>query len=326
MLRVCAEALEAGGADVASFLAGLSVARSTLDDVDARVPIEADLALWGAAPLLSGDEHFGLHSGERLNPEAFDVLGYTLGSSATVGEAFRRLVRYNRLLHDAAEVDLVVGAKGARIEFRLTPGGTPRHQAEFSFAVFVSFCRNATGVDVAPLRVEFSHPAPADLSEHERIFRAPLLFGRPGNALVLAPYVLELPLLGRNPGLGAVLERQMNDLLAELPSGETLVERVKRLIAAELAGGEPTAEVVARKLRATPRTLHRWLRAEGTSYREILEGLRRELALRYLAEDHLAIGEAAFLLGFSEASAFHRSFKRWTGKTPAQYRTGASSR
>ena len=234
-------------------------------------------------------------------------------------------MRYNRLLHDVAALDLVVGAEEARMEFRLTPGGTPRQQAEFSFTVFLSFCRNATGVDMAPLRVEFSPPPPAT-SRSTSGSSAPLLFGRPGNALVLAPHVLELPLLGGNPGLGAVLERQMNDRLAELPSGETLVERVKRLIAAELGGGEPTAEVVARKMRATPRTLHRWLRAEGTSYREILEGLRRELALRYLSEDNLAIGEAAFLLGFSEASAFHRSFKRWTGKTPAQYRAGASSR
>jgi AraC-like DNA-binding protein len=79
-------------------------------------------------------------------------------------------------------------------------------------------------------------------------------------------------------------------------------------------------------MRATPRTLHLWLAAEGTSYREILEGLRRTLAVRYLAVDGLAIGETAYLLGFSEASAFHRSFKRWTGTTPAQYRARDSAR
>lgn len=112
----------------------------------------------------------------------------------------------------------------------------------------------------------------------------------------------------------------MGELLAELPPAESVVDRVKRLIVAELCGGEPTAEVIARKMRATPRTLQRWLTARGTSYREILDGLRRDLALRYVTEDRLAISEAAYLLGFSEASAFHRSFKRWTGRTPAQYR------
>jgi AraC-like DNA-binding protein len=326
MVRICAEALERKGIDVASFLKGLSVERSSLDDVDGRVPVDVDLALWGAAPLLSRDDDFGLHAAEQLRPAAFDVLSYTLSSSGSVGEAFRRLVRYNRVLHDVAQMDLVVGPEEARIDFSLTPEGTPRQQAEFSFTVFLSFCRKATGVDVTPLRVEFSHHAPADISEHRRIFRAPLVFEKARNALVLPPPVLDLPLLGANPGLSAVLARQLEDLLADLPSGETLLARVKRLIAAELCGGEPTAEVVARRMRATPRTLHRWLSAEGTSYREILNGLRRDLALRYLTEDRLAIGEAAYLLGFSDTSAFHRSFRRWTGQTPAQYRASGGTR
>jgi len=326
MLRICAEALERKGVDVASFLKGLSVERSALDDVDGRVPIDVDLALWGAAPLLSGDEDFGLHAAEQLRPGAFDVLSYTLSASGSVGEAFRRLVRYNRVLHDVAQMELVVEPEEARIEFSLTPEGTPRHQAEFSFTVFLSFCRNATGVDVTPLRVEFSHQAPPYTSEHKRIFRAPLVFGKTLNALALPAPVLEMRLLGANPGLSAVLARQLEETLVDLPSGETVLARVKRLIAAELCGGEPTAEVVARRMRATPRTLHRWLRAEGTSYREILNALRRDLALRYLAQDGMAIGEAAYLLGFSDTSAFHRSFKRWTGQTPAQYRTSGSTR
>jgi AraC-like DNA-binding protein len=327
MPRICAEALEARGVDVTSFLEGLSVPRSTLYDVDGRVPVEVDLALWAAAPLLSGDECFGLHAAEHLSPEgAFDVLGYTLHASASVGDAFRRLVRYNRLLHDVAELDLQAGPEEARVVFCLTAEGTPRQQAEFSLAVFVNFCRNATGVDVIPVRIEFSHAAPRDLSEQARVFRCPLLFDKARNALVLPLGVLELPLLGTNPGLCAVLERQLDELVADLPTGESVVERVKRLIAAELCGGEPTAEVVARRMRATPRTLHRWLSAEGTSYREILEGLRRTLAVRYLAEERLAIGETAYLLGFSDASAFHRSFKRWTGQTPAQYRAGDAAR
>ena len=324
MLRVCAEALEAMGVDVTSFLDGVGVPRATLDDVDGRVPVAVDLALWGEAARLSGDECFGLHAAEKLRPGAFDVLSYTLRSSANVGEAFRRLVRYNRLLHDLVELHLRVERDEARLEFCLLPEGTPRQQAEFSLAVFLHFCRNNTDVDVTPLRVEFSHASPVDLSEHRRLFRAPLLFDRPRAALVLPLRALELPLHGANPGLCGVLDKQVGDLLSALPATETLVHRVKRLIVGELTGGEPTTEVVARKMRATPRTLHRWLSAEGTSYREILDGLRRDLALRYLTEDRLAIGEAAYLLGFSEASAFHRSFKRWTGKTPAQYRAVAS--
>jgi AraC-like DNA-binding protein len=323
MARVCAEALEGMGVDVASFLQGLGVSRASLEDVDGRVPVAVDLALWGEAARLSGDEDFGLHAAEKLRPGAFDVLSYTLRSSDNVGQAFRRLVRYNRLLHDLVELNLRVEREEARLEFRLLPEGTPRQQAEFSLGVFLYFCRNNTDVHVTALRVEFSRVAPRAVAEHRRIFRAPLFFDRPRSGLVLPLRTLELPLHGANPGLCSVLEKQVSELVSSLPATETVIDRVRRLIAGELSGGEPTSEVVARKMRTTPRTLHRWLTAEGTSYREILDVLRRDLALRYLTEERLAIGEAAYLLGFSEASAFHRSFKRWTGKTPAQYRAAS---
>src|SRR5262245_29264316 len=121
MLRVCALALEAMRVDVASFLQGLGVTRAALDDVDGRVPVAVDLALWGEAASLSRDDCFGLHAAEQLRPGAFDVLSYIMRSSANVGEAFRRLVRYNRLLHDLVELYLRVEQSEARLEFCLLP-------------------------------------------------------------------------------------------------------------------------------------------------------------------------------------------------------------
>lgn len=277
----------------------------------------------GGAWRLSGDECFGLHAAERVRPGAFDVLGYTLHSSATLGGAFERLVRYNHLLHDLADLRLTVNGGEARLSLRLLPEGTPRQQAEFSLAVFLLFSRQATGTNVVPRVVEFSHAAPADLSEHRRIFQSPIRFARPATTLVLPRQALDLPLLQADPGLCAVLERQLRELLARLPAGESVLDRVRRLITTELCGGDPSVESVARRMHISPRTLHRRLRDAETSYRAVVDDLRQDLAVRYLAEDRLAIAEAAYLLGFSEASAFHRSFKRWTGRTPADYRREA---
>jgi AraC-like DNA-binding protein len=323
MPRLAVEALASMGADVAALLESLGVERSQLDDVDGRLPISVDLALWAGARRLSGDECFGLHAAEKVRPGAFDVLGYTLRSSATLGAAFERLVRYNQLLHDVADLRLTLRPSEAWLSLRLLPEGTPRQQAEFSLAVFLLFSRQATGVNVVPRAVEFAHPAPADLSEHRRIFQASLRFARPDTVLILPRQVLDLPLLQADPGLCAVLERQLHELLSRLPPGESVLDRVRRLVAAELCGGDPSVESVARRMHMSPRTLHRRLREAETSYRAVVDGLRQDLALRYLAEDRLAIAEAAYLLGFSEASAFHRSFKRWTGRTPADYRRGA---
>jgi len=301
-------------------LATFGVERAALDDVDARLPASVDVALWAEAPRLSGDDCFGLHAAERVRPGAFDVLGYTLRLSPTVGGAFQRLVRYHRLLHDQSEMRLRVHGREARLSFQLFPEGTPRQQAEFSLAVFLLFVRQATGEDVIPRVAEFSHVEPADVSEHRRIFRAPLRFRRPRPVLVLPRPALDLPLLQADLGLLALLEKQVGALMMRLPPGEGLLDRVRRVVAEQLCGGDPTVERVAREMGTSPRTLHRRMQEAGTSFRMVVDGLRQDLARRYLGDQHLAIAEAAYLLGFSEASAFHRSFKRWTGQTPSEYR------
>jgi AraC-like DNA-binding protein len=320
MPRLVVEALEAVGADVGGLLTAFGLERAALENVDARLPASLDLALWAEAPRLSGDECFGLHAAERVRPGSFDILGYTLRTSPTIGGAFERLVRYNRLLHDQSEMRLTAQGEDARLSFQLFPEGTPRQQAEFSLAVFLLFTREASGFDVVPHAVEFSHAKPKDVSEHRRIFRGPLHFRRPRPALVLSRSVLDLPLGQADPALLTVLEKRLHELISRLPPGEGLMERIRRLIAAQLCGGDPKVERIGRELGMSPRTLHRRLREAGTSFREVIDGLRQDLAVRYLAEERLAISEVAYLLGFSEASAFHRSFKRWTSQTPADYR------
>jgi AraC-like DNA-binding protein len=320
MPRLVVEALDAVGADVGGFLTAFGLDRAALEDVDARLPASFDLALWAEAPRLSGDECFGLHAAEQVRPGSFDVLGYTLRTSPTIGGAFERLVRYNRLLHDQSEMGLTAHGEEARLSFQLFPEGTPRQQAEFSLAVFLLFARQATGFDVVPLAVDFSHAEPQDVSEHRRIFRAPLRFRRPRPALVLSRSVLDLPLAQADPGLLTVLEKRVRELISRLAPGEGLLERIRRLVMGELSGGDPKVARLARELGMSARTLHRRLREAGTSFREVVDGLRQDLAVRYLAEERLAIAEVAYLLGFSEASAFHRSFKRWTSRTPADYR------
>ena len=322
--RILVLALEERGVDVSAFLARLGIERSLLDNPDARLPTDADDLLWTAAPALARDDHIGLHLGERLPTTAFDLISYTMRSSPTLGDAFERLARYTKLLRDQATIAVVTRGDDARISFALGPEGTPRQQGEFTLAVFVQFCRQGTKTDVVPRAVEFSHTAPRDVSEHERIFRAPLAFGQPETALVLPRTALALPLAHADAGLLSLLERQIHELVERLPQGESVADRARRLIAEELSGGDPNVDTVARHLRMSPRTLHRRLKEGGTSFRLLLDALRHDMAARYLAEDHLPIAEAAFLLGFSEASAFHRSFKRWTGKTPAEFRKAAA--
>jgi AraC-like DNA-binding protein len=118
----------------------------------------------------------------------------------------------------------------------------------------------------------------------------------------------------------------MGELLERVPESTSFGARVRQLVAKELSTSPPDATAVARKLRMSRRTLQRLLRVEGTTFTELVDALRCDLATRYLREPAVAIAEVAFLLGFSEASAFHRAFRRWQGTTPAAYRAKCDAR
>ena len=117
-----------------------------------------------------------------------------------------------------------------------------------------------------------------------------------------------------------ILDRYAAALLAKLPKPESFIECVTQLIAEELHKSEPGIEAISSRLGYAPRTLQRKLKEVGTSYQELLDKTRSQFAIQYLQEEQIAISEIACLLGFSEASAFHRAFKRWTGLSPGEFR------
>jgi AraC-like DNA-binding protein len=195
-----------------------------------------------------------------------------------------------------------------------------RQTAEFMLATLTHAARVETGRrDLDPVLVEFASPRPRSIADHRWFFRAPLQFGRPRNALVFMRAALDLPLRKAEPELREVLERRVRDVIARLPPMDSLAGRARFRLREALDHGRPTAASVGRQLGLSERSLHRRLRDEGTTLRRLLDGLRLDLAERYLREG-VSINETAFLLGYSEASAFQRAFRRWTGSTPAAYR------
>ena len=140
------------------------------------------------------------------------------------------------------------------------------------------------------------------------------------NALVLPTILLDTPCAKADPGLLAILDRHAAELLARIPSPNSLADRVRSILIRELRGGDPSASLVAARLKMSVRTLHRGLLTEGMRFGEIFDQLRHELAIRHLRDRRIALAEVAFLLGFSELSSFYRAFKRWTKTTPADYR------
>jgi AraC-like DNA-binding protein len=309
------------GQDANSLLRGLDLDSSLLRDPEARLPHKAAIRLWQACADLTKDPNLGLHIAEAIRPGEFGALEYALRTSANLGEAFRRLSRYHRLLHDAAQVELEVNRDHAILSHRLPlPGGAPRQVSEFILAAWLLTSRQATGADCTPLQVCFPHAVPEDTVEHYRVFGCSMKFGHRRSELVFARKILDLPLLKADPILQGIIEAQVAVLLAKLPKAEAIMDSLRRLLAEDLSNGEASLESLAPRLHMSARTLHRRLEQEGTNFRRVLAEVRHELAVQHLLERRMAIGEIAFLLGFSEVSAFHRAFKRWTGCTPREYR------
>jgi AraC-like DNA-binding protein len=311
------------GVDPAPLLADVGLDASAVADPAARLPHGAVIRLWVAAEAATVPT-LGLRIAEALELTQFDVQMYAVFNAPDLRAGLAAMVRYHRLNHDAAQLSVTESPDGAVFRHTL-PGGhrLPRAAAQFVAAIPVLGLRQATGVEVPIRAVRLQHDPPDDLAEYERVFAAPVIFGAEHNEIEFPAEALALPHRGADPALGAILARHGQALLDALPRVHSLVDRVRTLLTEELQGGNPSAEHLAACLKMSPRTLARRLAAEGTAHREVLDELRKDLAQRYFSDPDLSVGEVAFLLGFSEPSAFHRAFKRWTGTTPGRYRSGA---
>lgn len=313
----------AHGIKAGSLYEAVNLDPSVLHDPDNRISFAQLVALYEKAAELTGDDNFGLHLGQSINPTAFDVVGYCALNSPTLGAAFTRVARYHSIWTDGALFTFATANDTSAIVYRYadTSIGEHRQDAEMTIATVVTLCRNIASRDFAPASVEFQHNAPRDTSEHAQLFRCPVEFGAPANKLTFATSFLSLPIAKADASLCAVLDRHAEEMLTKFPPRDSLTDQVRSIITGELRGGDPSLERVADQLNLTPRTLQRKLQELSTSHNEILDHMRRQLAMRYLREHEMAICEVAYLLGFSEASSFHRAFKRWTGVTPKEFRT-----
>jgi len=302
----------------------LSYEGVNLDDSDARVPHRLAIMLLQAAVRGTGDEALGLHAAERLVPGDFGVLEYATSNSSTYGEAIATANRFLRLVHDVAEFTLDTDGTTAIWRCHLPPPlAQPPAAAEYFVGIFVVLGRRYADPDELGGTVLFAHPPPRDPREHLRILGDRVRFDQPQNAVILPASALARPILRSDPALKAVLERVADDMLRRLPKADSLTAHVRKLLAAELRAGDPRIEHLAKMLHTTPRTLRRRLDAIGTSHRQILDELRKELAFQYLSERALAVSEVAFLLGYSTPSPFHKAFKRWAGISASEYRKRA---
>jgi AraC-like DNA-binding protein len=311
----------ARGLSIPALLAAVGLSQEQLTDGEALLPLSVHLALWQQAAEMSGDDRFGLHMSESVPRGVFGLREYIIRNSPNLEAALRSLIRYQGLLIPNILRLLYEGAT-VRVEHALPRGSGPvtRHAGEFVIANMVRQIQGLVRMPVRPQEIWFLEPAPADLSEYARIFSCPVYFERPVNAFVLDRALLSLEVQGADAALAEILTRQADAVLARAGNPEGLVEKVQRVICTEMKGEAPALSRVARQLGLSPRNLQRRLQEEGTSFHKLLDQTCHEIAVHQIQKQRLPASEVAFLLGYSEVSAFHRAFRRWTGMSTAQFR------
>ncbi len=314
----------AHGLDPAALLETVGLDSEQLEDPEGRITREQWTDVWRALEDGLGDHVLPLHIAETLPFGAFDVMDYLAITSATVGAAFERVVRHFRLIHDQMRPSLTVHDDVAVYRHELIDDrvGAARYSAEFTIACMLQRFRRGSGQQFPIREVRFRHACPGDPAEYERILGGRVRFEQPHDELVLPREVLQLRLLRADPLLNEVLARHAEQLMRTLPEEATLSEIVRREIDELLVDGDPGVETVARRLGMSARTLQRRLKDEDATFGELLDETRRETAIRLLEDAAMPISEVSFLLGFSDPSAFHRAFRRWTGVTPGDVRRG----
>jgi AraC-like DNA-binding protein len=312
----------AGSVRLPAFAAGID-----LNSWDERVPHGVVIALLERAIDVTGDTDLGLHAVEAFNSEDFDVLDYAIASCETVGDAISTVNRYLRLLHDAAQLELDVEGEIAVWSFGVS-GDLPWYPqcSDFVAGLLLYALRRAAGAQLGLREVRLRHPAPAQVSEYTRVFRAPVRFGAAEDALVFDSSTLGTRVETYDPALCRVMRQHAEMLMQRLPPAPRFRDQVQALIRSQLESGQLNLEQVAKRLGVSERTLRRRLEHEETSYLELLEDVRCELALRWLSRSNRPIGEIAFVLGFSRTPSFYKAFRRWTGMTPARYRAAQTEK
>jgi AraC-like DNA-binding protein len=316
-----ARGLQTYGIDPVPILEQAKIDPARITDPNVRFPTKRIMQLWELSVAATGDPCIGLRVAEQFQPAVLHGLGLAWLSSDTLRDAFRRLVRYSRFIDALVDVsiedtntttDLVI--RGLEIGPQMV-----YEDGDAGMAILVRLSRLIAGSSINPVRVMMQRPGPACPEQFDTFFAAPIEYDAPEYRLCFDRELVDRPLETAHPELARMNDQTVVDYLARFDRA-SITMQVRSKIIEQLPEGVPKLEDLAGTLHVSLRSLQRRLNSEQTSFKNLLDNTRQTLAIQYIRESHRSLGEITYLLGFSEPSNFNRAFKRWTGKTPSEYR------
>jgi AraC-like DNA-binding protein len=275
------------------------------------------------------DSAFGLHLAAKTDPRDAGILFFVASGAKNFGEALALFERYLRIVNEAVRLKLRKTAEGlaVEVEFIDLPRHVVRQNAEFGISLILKALREMAGRNVRPISATFAHARNSDLRDFERFYGCTVEFGRAASEgtssdlLEFSNEVLAIPLVTADAKLLEALQ-PFCDMAAKerRTTAGTLRATVEKEAERLLPHGNATAQTMAKTFAMSVRTLSRKLADEGTTYAEVIDQLRRSLALQYLKDKGMSLSQIAWLLGYEGSTSFNHAFKRWTGRSPSAAR------
>lgn len=316
-----AQALRLRGLDAQEVIEAQGIDVADVTNPDSRIFVSTFLSLFKTSVELTEDEAFGLFAAEQLQPQMLHGLGFAWLASDSIYDGLKRTVRFSRFLATFADFRLEEEGDYVHMYLRRTEdlGALIPQARDFTVAMLARMCRLTLGQFISPVSVELERSTPLDPDKWEYSLSCHVVFECETTRITWSLADITEPLSTGNPALA-----QINDEQTESYVNTYLMQSTSRLvvqrIVEKLPNGPPSQQLIADAMHVSNRTLQRKLKDEGTSFMDLLQDTRLQLACRYLKNPSRSIVETAYLLGFSESSTFSRAFKRWTGVSPAAYR------
>jgi AraC-like DNA-binding protein len=323
--RLACARLDQTGRDPAAILSKAGLTPEAARDPAVRLEVRTQIKLLELAAEELGDDLLGFRLACSFDLREIGLVYYVIASSEQLADALRNAARYSQIMNEGVRLRFALSERTATIEldYHNVDRDADRHQVEFWLVTLVRICRQVTDGRLAPSRLKIRHSRNAAPAEFRAFFGVDVEFGADADAIQFPSPIAALPVVGRDGYLNELLRRYADEAMARAPPERPSVRSaVEQLLPTLLPHGKATAPELARRLGMSTRNFSRKLHEEGTSFAEILDLLRTALAKRYLDDATLPISEIAWLLGYREVSSLTHAFKRWTGMTPRQFRSG----
>jgi len=315
--------------DFAMIARAADVDAAILADERTRISARQFELMWQQIYAGGEDPHPGLSFGRELvrHYPGGSVLFTMMMNCATIGHALDAFVRYHRIMADAIQPEARRDGDRVRLSWEASPLGFPEHPvlSEALICAYHLILKHLSQGEINPIAVCFTHAGPEDMDAYRRLFKAPITFGAEQNELIVDSAAMNMEILLASQELFKVLENHAARIADSIGNVEKWSNKVMRVISRMVMKGiKPTLDSVSKALALSKRSLQANLHNEKTTFRKCLEKVRQQTALDYLLRPDVSLCDVAFLLGYSEQSAFNHAFKRWTGKRPQDYRNTLS--